>query len=303
MEAEELRCAPLGTVAEGCTQQSVSAKMGPLLAKETRISLQGERVLLNSSSGRSQVASLTFHWRKTLISMFADARLRLSPFLVLALVLVGCKSQQPQTASPTEEEPSISQVKEKRLTRCVQVLVESMKNPQQSFHFSFKGQENLNPRFPKETSAKPDIGPVVLQADFTPGAVRLVSTRGKLKTEQKARKGEEPAWSLAQLDLLSALASTSFAMALGSSAAQTAGNGNVAGFPAEEFKFDTKTATGAEAVGVQMTRSMLTHLKDVEGSAWLATDTGRLLKFNIDADYADSHGRTWKERYEGEVAP
>ena len=229
----------------------------------------------------------------------------LASVLLAVFLLGGCKSQQPASPSPAEKKPIAAQEQEKikTLTRCVQLLADSMKDPQQAFHFSFRGQENLNPKFPKEKGARPDIGPVELQADFTPEAVSLVSKRGKLRTERKVRKGEEPGWSLSRLDLLSTLASTSSAMALASSAARPAGNGTVAGVPADEFEFDTRTAAGAEAVGVEMTRSMLTNLKNAKGSAWVEKDTGRLLKFSIDAYYAEKGGPTWQEHYEGEVLP
>lgn len=229
----------------------------------------------------------------------------LASVLLVVFLLGGCKGRQPASVAPAEDKSSAAQDQEKikKLTRCVQLLVDSMKDPKQSFQFSFRGQENLNPKFPKEKGTRPDIGPIELQADFTPEVVSLVSKRGKLRTERKVRKGEEPGWSLGRLDLLSTLASSSSAMALASSAARPAGNGSVAGFPAEKFEFDTRTATGAEAVGVEMTRSMLTNLKDAKGSAWIEKNTGRLLKFNIDAYYTEEGGRAWQEHYEGEVLP
>jgi hypothetical protein len=48
---------------------------------------------------------------------------------------------------------------------------------------------------------------------------------------------------------------------------------------------------------------MLTNVKDSRGTAWIAKDSGELVKFNIDTDYVDKNGHAWKEHYEGEVTP
>jgi hypothetical protein len=48
---------------------------------------------------------------------------------------------------------------------------------------------------------------------------------------------------------------------------------------------------------------VVTTIKDCKGTAWIAEDSGLLIKFNIDADYQDKNNHSWKEHYEGMVTP
>jgi hypothetical protein len=51
-----------------------------------------------------------------------------------------------------------------------------------------------------------------------------------------------------------------------------------------------------------ITKAMLT-VKDVKGTAWVAKDSGELVKFNLDVARADDRGNTWQEHCEAEVKP
>jgi len=48
---------------------------------------------------------------------------------------------------------------------------------------------------------------------------------------------------------------------------------------------------------------MITNLQSTKGTVWLEKSTGKLVKFDIAASFADQHSNSWQEHYEGEVTP
>ena len=78
----------------------------------------------------------------------------------------------------------------RRLSDGANKLMDAMNKPTRSFHFSFKGQENIS----KDKTQPPQVGPVALQADISPEEINLTETRGSTTKTSKAKKGDEMNW-------------------------------------------------------------------------------------------------------------
>jgi hypothetical protein len=242
--------------------------------------------------------------------IFAKALAALACLAMIAL-LAGCHNAGPgsegkgSTAPPASSASAgvvrpPSDVKQK-LQRCTSLLMESLQKPTASYHFSYKAQENINPKFPMDKTSKPEVGPVEVEADISPDQINLTSLRGRQKTEQKAAKTDQLAWSMANLETIGPVTSTAIMLAFGQLVAQPAGSGTAGGVDADKYEFDTSTATGTTKTGMDIARSMITNLVVSKGTVWLEKSTGKLVKFDIDASFADQRSNAWNERYEGEV--
>jgi hypothetical protein len=178
-----------------------------------------------------------------------------------------------------------------------------MSKPTKSFHFSCKGQENISEKYMRDKTQAPEVGPVALEADISPDEVDVTQTRSQTTKVSKAKKGDEMNWAMNSLVLIGAITSPNFSIAIGSSVASSPSPDMVGTTPADKYTFDTSTATGPQKIGLDAVRSMLTNIKETKGTAWIAKDSGVMVKFNIDTDYLDKNGHAWQEHYEGEVTP
>lgn len=223
-------------------------------------------------------------------------------FLSLVCML-ACKSGP--TSSPLSAKIEGGSANEivKKMSESSKILMDNMKDPKAPFRFAYKGQQNINNRFPMDKTAKPEIGTVSLDADLSPGEIDITEMRGEKKSETKAKKASDLDWSMAQLSLIGALTNPTFAMAVGSPVVSSAGSDSAGGTSCDKYVFDTTTATGSQKAGMEIAKSMLTNIKDAKGTVWVAQNTGQLTKFNIDVDYADKNGNAWAEHYEGETTP
>jgi hypothetical protein len=225
--------------------------------------------------------------------------------LALAAALAGCQNNPaPVTSSaPTSRafKPNITDAK--RLSDGANKLLDAMSKPTQPFHFSFKSQENINDKYPRDKTVTPRVGPVAVQADISPQKITLTETRGQTTKETKAKKGDDLDWAIAGLSTLGVMTSPNFVIVVGSTVTSSPSTDLVGATPADKFTFDTMTATPSQKMGLEAARMVLTTIKDCKGTAWIAKDSGLLIKFNIDADYLDQYNHAWKEHYEGEVTP
>jgi hypothetical protein len=225
--------------------------------------------------------------------------------LVLAAALVGCKSNPaPVKSAASGPATGVSaQSDARRLSSGAGKLLDAMSKPTKSFHLSFQGQENINDKYLRDKTQAPEVGPVNLQADISPDELSLTETRGQTKKVAKAKKGDEMNWAMAQLTLLGAMTNPNFTIAIGSTVASSPSNDIVGTTLADKYTFDTTTATGPQKMALDVARAMLTSIKECKGTAWIAKDSGELVKFNLDAEYQDKNEHSWKEHYEGEVTP
>ncbi len=108
---------------------------------------------------------------------------------------------------------------------------------------------------------------------------------------------------MANLTTLGMMTSPNLVIAVGSTVTSPPSTDLVGATPADKFTFDTAAATPSQQLGLEAARAVLTTIKDCKGTAWIAKDSGLLIKFNIDADYLDRNSHAWREHYEGEVTP
>ncbi|MGB7758491.1 MAG: hypothetical protein WBL61_01605 [Bryobacteraceae bacterium] len=152
-----------------------------------------------------------------------------------------------------------------------------------------------------DKTAKPEVGPVEIEADISPDQIDLTSLRGKQKTQHKAARTDELGWGMADLETIGPVTSVGIMLAFGQMVAQSAGSGTAGGVDADRYDFDTSTATGTTKAGMDIARSMITSIDVCKGTVWIEKSTGKLVKFDIDASFADQRSNSWKEHYEGEV--
>jgi len=245
----------------------------------------------------------------TFRNMVAENGLRwvavLAGFTILAACSGSSGSSKTGSSAPASSArmASTNNDTKKKFQDCTKLLMDSLQKPTAPYHFSYKAQENINPKFPMDKTAKPEVGPVELEGDFSPDEISLTSVRGKEKTEHKAAKTDQLAWSMTALDTSGPILSTGMMLAFGQLVAQSSGSDSVGGVPADKYDFDTSSATGSTKAGLDIAKAMLTNIQSTKGTVWIEKSTGKLVKFNIDADYADKNSNSWKEHYEGVVTP
>jgi len=228
----------------------------------------------------------------------------LAGFVLLASV-PACNNRSKPVANsgpvPRSSPPNMTDAR--RLSDGANKLIDAMNKPTKTFHFSFKGQENVNDKYPRDKTQAPTVGPVTLEADISPDEINLTETRGSVTKTSKARKGDEMNWAMANLMTLGMMTSPNLVIAVGSSVTSPPSTDLVGVTPADKYTFDTTTATPTQKMGLDAARMILTTTRECKGTAWIAKDSGLLIKFNIDADYADANNHAWKEHYEGDLTP
>ncbi len=215
-------------------------------------------------------------------------------------LLASCSKRNSPVNSVRTERPTTNEASQK-LQNCTKLLMDAMEKPTTHFHFSYQAQENINAKYPMDKAAKPEIGPVTVEAEVSPDEIDVTSTRGKQTSTHKAKKGDTGAWAFAQLDLLGPMTGTGILLAFGQAVARPAGSETVGGIAADKYDFDTSTATGSTKAGLDMAKAMITNIGNTKGTVWVDKATGRFTKFNMDGDFKDKAGNAWKEHYEGEV--
>lgn len=224
---------------------------------------------------------------------------------LIAVTLLGaCRSGLPTTSLPRRERATGANIQQK-LGQGMKLLMDLMENPGAGFHLSYKAKENINPRYGTAASAKPEIGPVELEADVTPDEVNINETRGTKKTETKAKKSDQLNWSMAKLEVLGTLLEPNVAMAFGGMAARSAGSDTVSGIATDKIEFDTSKTASAQA-GLALASGLLggkAKFDSVKGTAWLDKTTGRLVKFDVDSAVSDKAGNSWQQHHEATFAP
>jgi hypothetical protein len=221
--------------------------------------------------------------------------------LMLMAALLACDNNSTPKASsaPAPNLPMPNLTDAKRLSDGANKLMEAVNKPTGSFHFSFKGLVNIS----EGKTQPPKVGPVALEADISPQEISLTETRGSTTKTSKAKKGDELNWGMANLSTIEVMTGPDFVIALGSTVASPPTIDLVGTTLADKFTFDTTTATPTQKMGLEAARAVLTNIKDSRGTAWIAKDSGLLIKFNVDADYMNRNNQAWKEHYEGEATP
>ncbi len=225
---------------------------------------------------------------------------------MLVAAWVACTEQPaPGVSSPAAERAAMMNVTDaQRLSDGASKLIDAMKKPTGSFHFSYTGQENINDQYPADRTQAPLVGPVSMQADISPEEISVKETRGSTTKASKAKSGNDVDWSMANLQTLGVMSKPTLVIAVGASVTSPPSSDLVGAVLADRFIFDTATAMASpQKEGLERARLVMTTIQGCKGTAWIAKDSGVLIKFNIDADYLDKNQHAWKEHYEGSVTP
>ncbi len=224
---------------------------------------------------------------------------------VLTMTILACSDHSPNVTSSIPDEPDTPKAlmpdltDAKRLSDGASKLMEAMEKPTTSFHFSYKGEVNLN----QDKTQSPQVGPVALQAEVSPDEINLIETLGSTRKTAKAKRHDDTNWAIANVSTLGLMTSPNFVIALGSTVTSPPNTDVVGATFADKFTFDTAVVMPSQKLGLAAARAVLPNIKECRGTAWIAEDSGLLIKFNIDADYLDQYNHAWKEHYEGSVTP
>jgi hypothetical protein len=235
--------------------------------------------------------------------------------LAAALAFTGCGKKASDTgtsatasggAPATSPAPGSAQ----RFSKSSSLLLEALTKPADSFHFSFKGQTNLNNEYPREPGSKPKVGPVATEADISPTVITVTNTRGEKTSSGSARKENEADWAMSGLAFIGPMTDISMAMAFASPAAHVTGTETVNGMATDRYEFNTDTASPEAKAGIEAAKKMLggmlggkVEYGTIRGTVCVDQASGRLVKFNIDAEVHDKAGNSHTEHMEGEVSP
>jgi hypothetical protein len=196
--------------------------------------------------------------------------------------------------------PDQAQIDAQRLNDGASKLIDAMKTPSESFHFSFEAEENLT----SDQSEPPDVGNVALEADITPEVIHMKETRGKETKATNAESSDEVKWEMAHMTMVRLMSNPMLVIAVGASIANPPSEDLVGSIAADKFVFDTASElTPAQKVGLGRARTVVSSIQSCKGTAWIAKDSGELVKFNIDAEYQDKNAQAWHEHFEGVVIP
>jgi hypothetical protein len=225
----------------------------------------------------------------------------LTTLLILLVALSACNNPPADTVSsaPEQKAEPADMTDAKRLSDGASKLMQAMSKPTEAFHFSFRGQVNLA----EDKTQPPQVGPVALQAEVSPEQINLTETRGAVTKTARAKKGEETNWSVANVTTLRTMTNPNFVIALGATVSPPPTTDRVGNAFADKYTFDTSAPDPRQKLGLEAARAVLPAIKDCKGTAWIAEQSGLLIKFNIDADYLDRYNHAWKEHYEGDVTP
>jgi hypothetical protein len=225
------------------------------------------------------------------------------PLILLVATLFSACKNTPPPAPPADRAPIVedqAQVDAKRLNNGASKLLDAMKKPSRSFGFAFDAAVNIT----SDPLKPPEVGKESLEADISPQAIDLKETHGKVTEESKAAVEDDVHWSMAHLAVVRMMSNPMLAIAVGASVAAAPSEDLVGEVAADKFSFDTQAdLTPAQKVGLGRAKAVVSAIQNCKGTAWIAKDSGELVKFDIDAELQDNAGQSWTEHYEGLVTP
>ena len=225
--------------------------------------------------------------------------------LAVAGLLASCQKSAPPTATTQAtatqgaSRPTVNTVSA-RLRNSTKILTATIEHPKTPFHYSYKGQQNVTEHYAFNKILKPQVGAVTTEADVSPDEMIITSMWGGKKEDYNAKKSDESGWTNAQLSLAANVTDSIMMIDLLAGLATEAGSDTVGGVAADKFTFDSSTVTAAQQFEYNVIRP--SQYKAIKVAAWVAKDSGELVKFNIDESIADERG-AWEEHREGEVTP
>jgi hypothetical protein len=238
---------------------------------------------------------------------------RLAALTVLALALAGmtgCSSKLSQPESNPKSAPPASTSTAPNgmpyLAEAMDKLQTSLEKPAAPFHVSFKKARSDGFSYACEADVS-SAGIVGEQTDVAP-ETKLGTDTFPAHTDTKKINGAPPGsqdWNFARTTI--ALAYLNGHIGDAQEGVKAAGEETVGGYAARRYDFDIANldtvSKRAMTLGNAAYGSGGRHLNDynVKGSAWIAKDDGRMVKFQFDSIMAFSDGEKDTTHYEGAV--
>jgi hypothetical protein len=194
-----------------------------------------------------------------------------------------------------------SQTPARIISNASKLVMDGINKPTAPMHLSYSGQENINPNFPTTAGSKPQVGPLLIQADVAPAKVSVTTTTGTTKQTLAGDSTNVMNMANARMQLVMALLPANITLAFGSAAAQPAGSESVGAVSADRYDVNTATASPSAQAGFQAAAAMFGRqekVQSVKGSVWVDKATGRLVKMSLDTQLTDTLGDKWTEHRE-----
>ena len=217
---------------------------------------------------------------------FSKRRIPVAVAFVL-LFVSACNLGPSSKLQESGEKPAASKAKQDDFSLgsadlCVQTMAQ---NPTQTFHFS-------SSRTHMDTGEKYST-----EARISPRMIDLTKSDRSSSTTTHWPRSDESGWATAIKSI--AMAGPWMQLNMAKFAAKPVGPENVNNFDAIKFDVDTANDDPADKAGYLA--GMDARDYDVVGSAWLAKDTGCILKYVLDFEVAAKDGKISKTHYEGAV--
>lgn len=249
--------------------------------------------------GDAKKAIPSFSWK-----LITEIAVLLS--LGMALVEGACSPSSTTTTTTPNPIKAVTENAGRKIGDANRVLMDSLTKPASAFHYSYQAQKNVNAKYPQDPTAKPEVGPVSIEADISPDELSVPTVEGKKKTETKAKKADQLNWAMAQLSLTTSLLGPGMDLAFASPVAESAGTDTVGGMSTNKYTFDTTTASATQKTGIAIAQGMLggkVKIGSLKGTCWVDQASGKLVKYTIDSELSDQSGNSWKEHEEMLVTP
>jgi hypothetical protein len=230
--------------------------------------------------------------------------------VVLILQLAGCTSSKPKVTAGVAQAASTTMVSATaksgvpELADAMEKLTNSIEKPASPFHVSFKKSESSGLLYECEADVSSN-GIVGQQTDHSP-EVKMGADVFPANTRVRQLSGT-PVGSLNWSTVRGGIEMTYLNGHIGDAQEGTkyVGEEQTGGYEAGRYNFDLAgvDATIKKAMGVGNAMGAGRQVKDfnMKGSAWIAKDTGEMVKFQYDTVYSFSNGESETIHYDGAV--
>ncbi len=221
------------------------------------------------------------------------------------LVLAGCKTSTAKSETkPAEIKTTVKKDDLGDLQAAMDKLQESLDKPAAPFHVSLKKESQGGSTTQCEADISAD-GIVGKMTDFTP-VTKFGTDTFPARTSVHELKGTpkgSPEWGYARGNIIGAYLNGHIGDA--QEGVKYVGDEQSGGYEARHYDFDLANvdATIKKAMNLGNAMPGMRQTKDfsMKGSAWIAKDDGRMVKFEYDTIYTFADGSTDTTHYEGAV--
>ena len=225
--------------------------------------------------------------------------------ICLPILLAGCKTSAAKSESKSmEKKPAVTKSDLDDLQAAMDKLQDSLGKPAGPFHLSLKksGSDGFTTQCEADVSSGGILGKMT---DFAP-MTKVGSDTFPAHTNVRELKGTplgSQEWGYARGNIIGAYLNGHIGDA--QEGVKYVGDEQMGGYDARHYDFDLAnvdaTIKKAMNLGNAMPGMRQTKNFNMKGSAWIAKDDGRMVKFAYDTTYTFADGSTDTTHYEGVV--